>query len=265
MADVFAIIRFLDRYLERSGREYVSAVEANKWLEQSGLLCDSASRPGAPLRRLLREKSIPSARKFGGEWRIYRSGKQVAESPSNPGGFRAADVDISLRESFLPLVGIKPTILILGTLPGVESLHQGEYYANAGNRFWSVVARMADVPVPDTYEGKKNLLFGLGIALWDVCRTARRAGSLDSGLRPEAPNDVTELLGKYPTIDTVAFNGQKAEALYFRYFEPIPGMRYLTLLSSSPANRQYDDSQLYENWRQILQRPGSVRERVFSV
>lgn len=39
----------------------VAAVEAARWLDLAGLLMDSPSRPGLPLRNLLRERKISAA------------------------------------------------------------------------------------------------------------------------------------------------------------------------------------------------------------
>jgi hypothetical protein len=47
--------------LRRRGLDEVSAVEAALWLEATGVLADSASRPGLPLRRMLRAGSIDGA------------------------------------------------------------------------------------------------------------------------------------------------------------------------------------------------------------
>jgi len=55
------IIAFIDHYLEQSGEETIRPPEANKLLEKAGLLKDSATRPGKPLRRILRSWLIPHA------------------------------------------------------------------------------------------------------------------------------------------------------------------------------------------------------------
>jgi hypothetical protein len=87
MPDIEKIIAFLDSHLEKTGRFFLTAVEANKLLEQAGLLRDSPNRPGLPLRKLLRSGKIPHARqepqrKYG-RWYIPHSAR---ESPQK--GFR---------------------------------------------------------------------------------------------------------------------------------------------------------------------------------
>ena len=56
-------------------------------------------------------------------------------------------------QSMPPLVGQDPKILILGSMPGKESLRQQQYYANPRNRFWQLLGN----PTED-YEEKKSLI-----------------------------------------------------------------------------------------------------------
>jgi hypothetical protein len=61
MADHAAITAFLKKQLRQLGLAEVPAVEAAKWLDRAGLLADSLSRPGLPLRRLLRAGKVSCA------------------------------------------------------------------------------------------------------------------------------------------------------------------------------------------------------------
>jgi len=67
------IVEFLDDYLTKNGLEGVTAAEASQLLHDAGLLEDDSSRPGEPLRKLLRDGSLPHARKVQGKWFIPRS------------------------------------------------------------------------------------------------------------------------------------------------------------------------------------------------
>lgn len=67
------IIACIDRYLEQSGQQTITPPDANKLLERDGILNDSQSRPGKPLRDLLRDKKIPHAYKVGNKWHIPHS------------------------------------------------------------------------------------------------------------------------------------------------------------------------------------------------
>jgi hypothetical protein len=67
------IINFLDENLTKEKRFSYSAVEANALLSQAGILRDSDSRPGKPLRDILRAGKIPHAYQVGKNWVIPHS------------------------------------------------------------------------------------------------------------------------------------------------------------------------------------------------
>lgn len=71
--DVGAIEDFIQAELKRRGQTDATAVEAARWLDEAGLLKDSASRPGLPLRNLLRDGKIRGQRQEpNGRWFIDR-------------------------------------------------------------------------------------------------------------------------------------------------------------------------------------------------
>ena len=67
------IIQALDKYIEESGKEFLHAPEANRYLENIGLLDDREEREGNPLRKLLRAGQIPHAYQVGRTWFIPHS------------------------------------------------------------------------------------------------------------------------------------------------------------------------------------------------
>jgi hypothetical protein len=58
MPDTYKISQFLQNTLDEKGLSEVTANDAAKWLDEAGLLKDSPTRPGKPLRDLLRAKQI---------------------------------------------------------------------------------------------------------------------------------------------------------------------------------------------------------------
>lgn len=158
-----------------------------------------------------------------------------------------------IKKSFAPLLPDRPAILILGSLPGDRSLLEQQYYAHPQNRFWKVIAALANVVVPVHYSARITLLSSLNIAVWDVCAQALRQGSMDTNIRTEIPNDIPALLLENPSIRIVAFNGQAAQKLYDRYFDRISPIRYCTLPSTSPANAQFTLVRLVEEWKKCME------------
>ncbi len=155
-------------------------------------------------------------------------------------------------QSFPPVLGDHPSVLILGTLPGKESLRKQQYYGHPRNAFWRIIFDLFEGDFSEVYSERINFAKQNKIALWDVCHTAHRPGSLDSDIKKEVANTIPELLKDNPSIKLIAFNGQKAAQLYDKYFERSRELTYYTFLSTSPANASYSFEQKRENWRQFL-------------
>jgi hypoxanthine-DNA glycosylase len=143
---------------------------------------------------------------------------------------------IIAKRSFAPIIGAAPRSLVLGTLPGEESLRQVRYYAHPRNLFWPIIFALFGTALPDDYETRLSFVRERRIALWDVCAAAERRASLDTEIRREVPNTIHELLDANPGITTVAFNGGTARRLYDRHFKRRPRLSYLHLPSTSPAH-----------------------------
>ncbi len=159
----------------------------------------------------------------------------------------------NLSHSFLPLAGHEPKILILGSMPGRESLRHNQYYANARNRFWRVISNVFKVQEPLSYEDKVKMLDDNGIALWDVLAYAEREGSLDYNIKNDTPNDIIGFLKTYPSIKIIGFNGQKAYSKFCEYFDCNNlKVRLLPLRSTSPANCRFSDEQIIEDWSRLI-------------
>ena len=73
MSDNVTINKHIQDMLNKKGLDEVSAVEAAKWLDEVGILNDSTSRPGLPLRKRLRDGKIRNAEHRNGRfWFIHR-------------------------------------------------------------------------------------------------------------------------------------------------------------------------------------------------
>jgi len=140
------------------------------------------------------------------------------------------------KRSFPPIIGAEPRALVLGTLPGEESLRQVRYYAHPRNLFWPIIHALFGATPSDIYDERLDFVIARRIALWDVCAMAERRASLDTEIKRETPNHIDALLDANPGIRTVAFNGGTARRLYDRHFARRPGLRYLHLPSTSPAH-----------------------------
>lgn len=168
-----------------------------------------------------------------------------------------------LKIGLAPIVHFRARILILGTLPGEESLRRQRYYGHPRNLFWRILFDVFGEEYESDYEWQKALLRRHRIALWDVLHSAERIGSLDSAIRNPVPNDIAGLLADYPGLDTIAFNGQRAQALFREHIAcrlTIPGDR-LTLAvlpstSPTPSRKALSYEEKLARWSQILNAEG---------
>ena len=157
-------------------------------------------------------------------------------------------------KSFKPSVDNNSKILILGSMPGVKSLEEQQYYAHPQNRFWKVMDSVCNEPKLHDFDYalKLKTLLKNNIALWDTFKTCKRDGSLDSDIQNETPNDIRKLLKKYPNIKTICLNGNKSYFAFKKYFPDLSDKyNYNKLPSTSPANARYSLDKLIEEWNII--------------
>ena len=155
------------------------------------------------------------------------------------------------KYSFPPLINHSSKILILGSLPGEESLKQVQYYAHPRNAFWKIMFTIFNEVYHENYSIRCKLLLKNHIALWDMVHSGYREGSLDSDIKNEIPNDIERLLNEYQGISTILLNGKKAEAMYKRYFNQIP-VHTITLPSTSPANARVSFEEKLKVWKEAI-------------
>src|SRR5690349_15955378 len=80
-----------------------------------------------------------------------------------------------------PVLRADARLLVLGSLPGEESLRAGRYYAHPRNQFWRLMEGAIGAPLDALgYDQRLARLVARQVALWDVIGAARRSGSLDA-------------------------------------------------------------------------------------
>lgn len=180
-------------------------------------------------------------------------------------------ISISVTDSissFDPIVDDSSKVLILGTIPGPESLRLHQYYANRNNQFWSIIYKAFGEVFNDSahdipYEERVRFLLTREIALWDVFHTAIRPGALDSKITGAEPNDIPGLLLAFPRIERILLAGRKAEAAFLKYFckrqaefSVVPNVAVSTeyVPSTSPAYAKITFDDKLEIWRTALHR-----------
>lgn len=144
---------------------------------------------------------------------------------------------LSRKRCFDPVIDQRTRLLVLGSLPGERSLAQQEYYANRQNKFWQLMSEVIGKDLPaQAYPARLQTLLLHGVGLWDVVAEAHRVGSLDSQIRGRDDNDLRGLLARFPSVQTIAFNGGTASKLGLKVLaHEAERYQIITLPSSSPA------------------------------
>jgi double-stranded uracil-DNA glycosylase len=166
---------------------------------------------------------------------------------------------MTTKHALRPVVDENSRFLILGTLPGDESLRQQRYYSDPRNRFWSLLSSVFGVPAGESYQQRLEFLAAHRVALWDVLQSAERAGSSDQAITKPQPNDFGELFSKFPALRRIAFNGTKAESLwrtYIRVTTDVPHESLMTKIlpssSGSPGRHVLPFDEKLRRWREFL-------------
>lgn len=141
-----------------------------------------------------------------------------------------------LKRSFPPVVNSETRLLVLGSLPGEESLAQASYYAHSRNQFWLLMSEVIDCDlVRLDYAERLEALLAARVGLWDVVESASRRGSLDAHIRVHRPNRLLELAASLPNLAGVGFNGGTAARIGRRQLAARNDLALIDLPSSSPA------------------------------
>jgi len=160
--------------------------------------------------------------------------------------------------SFPPLARRDARVLILGSMPGAESLRRRQYYAHPHNQFWLIMGELFGAGPELPYAQRVERLLERGVAVWDVLKHCERDGSLDSGIRrdSEVVNDFAGFLVRHPSIRAVFFNGSKSEGVFSRSVRQRLGprgaqLRCQRLPSTSPAHAGMPREAKLQAWRRI--------------
>jgi len=168
---------------------------------------------------------------------------------------------VQVETGFAPLINpeIEPKVLILGSMPGVRSLQDQQYYAHPQNSFWWIMAQLFEFDMSLDYDARIELVLSKGLMVWDVAYSCHRPGSLDADIDTATlvPNSFDELFDLTPSIQMLAFNGQAARKLFKQHVESSqswsikPQMQVMP--STSPAYAAMRKQQKLEHWRSILE------------
>ena len=144
-------------------------------------------------------------------------------------------------------------VLVLGSIPSPKSRETAFNYGHPQNRFWRVLARIANEPVPSTNERKRDFCLRHHIALWDVLAECDIEGASDASIKNAKPNNL-KIITDAARIEAVFCTGAKAHDLYRRLeCEQTCGLPATKLPSTSPANAACSLEKLVEAYGVIFE------------
>ncbi len=158
---------------------------------------------------------------------------------------------------FQPVIDHNTKIIIVGSMPGKDSLAKNQYYAHKRNAFWLIMAELFGENANFSYTERLNQLLINKVGLWDAIHTCQRKTSLDSDIVEHSitANNFKALLQNHPSVTTLCFNGLKSEQVFKRYVVPTLSTDHLQLVrlpSTSPANATMTFEQKLSAWREVL-------------
>ena len=164
-----------------------------------------------------------------------------------------------LLTGFSPIAAPETWLLILGSMPGVESLRQQHYYAHSRNVFWLIMGDLIGALPELDYDKRVAALKQNHISLWDVLDRCVRPGSLDGDIERESEmvNPLIHFCREQPGLRALAFNGRKARETFNRHFlKKYPAqwqhLLLINLPSTSPAYASLRPAAKLKIWRQSL-------------
>jgi len=101
------------------------------------------------------------------------------------------------------------------------------------------------------YEARLEALLDAGVGLWDVVKSARRSGSLDSQIRDASANNLGTVAASLPALRALAFNGGKAFAIGRKQLGTDEARLLVNLPSSSAAYCSVSFGHKLGVWREL--------------
>lgn len=161
-------------------------------------------------------------------------------------------------QSFAPVIGTSPRVIVLGSMPGIASLEAVQYYAHPRNAFWPIMGQLFGIDPSTDYESRIRQIEALPIILWDSLKACHRPGSLDSAIDDASAeaNDFPWLLQHHPQIRAIFCNGATSEKYFRKLVLPVlPKTLEFELIrmpSTSPAHAGMNFEQKLVAWRRLL-------------
>lgn len=164
----------------------------------------------------------------------------------------------ALLTGFPPIAARHARVLILGSMPSVASLERQQYYGHPQNAFWRIMGSLFDAGLDLPYEQRTRILRKHRIAVWDVLRSCRRTGSLDTAIRrdSETANDFAAFLRQHRHIHSIFFNGEKSATTFRRHalsaVESLGrDLTFTRLPSTSPAHAGRSFAEKLKAWQVV--------------
>lgn len=161
----------------------------------------------------------------------------------------------SEKDSLPPIVDMETEILVLGTMPGENSLTNQQYYNNPNNQFWKIIFSIFNNGLSiDNYDKKIELLKKHKIGLWDVLKTCEREGSSDAKIKNIVLNNFEDFFNKYSKIKIVIFNGKDSYSYFKQFITKNFDKTFFQLNSTSSLNSHSTINQKTEEWERHLKK-----------
>lgn len=161
-------------------------------------------------------------------------------------------IDMHLTHQLEIFIHDDSKILILGSFPSVKSREYGFYYSHKQNRFFPVLAKLFDEPVPSSIEERKQFLIKHKIALYDVVEECDIHSSEDASIKNVVPVDIISILKRYPNIKVIGITGKKAASLFDKYLLDKVNIPVIYLPSTSPTNAKMSVDDLVDEYKALL-------------